>query len=157
AGQTYTGEGVAWFDLETGDQGQQFVDFNFQQRFKLPAVIHHLQFDPQGRLVVSTEGGIYRGLIQGFTYDTTSGGAGIAALEGFATPNQPGMNFSNLNGNLQIADVLSVANDAYIRGQIDASQTSIGFTQTASSLAWSSTNDIFSTRGFDAFANTAMY
>src|SRR5205807_1037867 len=110
-------------------------------RFKLPPVVYSLQFDPQGRLLVGTAGGIFRGVIQGFKYDVTSGGAGIAAFEGFPTPNEPGMNFTDLNGNLQIADQMSVASDAYNPAVIHASQEGIGWTDSNGTLSWTSTND----------------
>jgi hypothetical protein len=140
-GVTYTGEGVFWYDLHTTDFGRLFVDPTFLERFKLPPVIYGLQFDQQGRLLVSTAGGIYRGVTQGWAYDVTSGGAGIAALEGFPTPNEPGTAFTELNGNLQIADQLSVASDAYNRHVIHTSQDSIGWTDSSGTLTWDSTND----------------
>ena len=40
-----------WYDLETTDQGQFYVDFNFLDRFKVPSVIYALSVDPEGRLL----------------------------------------------------------------------------------------------------------
>src|SRR5207237_7731969 len=98
----YTGEGVFWYDLEQGASGGP------GKLRLLPDAIHSLTFDKQGRLLIGTEGGVWRGVSYGFSYDFTSGGQGI--VQGKA-PNSPGMKLTSVNGNLQIADLTSVALD----------------------------------------------
>src|SRR5262249_40139277 len=116
-GNGYTGEGVFWYDIEQGLPGiSAFEQFTSNIQFKLPAVIHALAFDSGGRLLIGTEGGIWRGVSQRFKYDTTSGGSlsgrAIWSIEfdlGVNTPQEPGMILTDLNGNLQIPDQTSVA------------------------------------------------
>lgn len=152
-GGTYEGEGVFWYDLQTEDQGDRLFGF-FVDKLHLPGTIHALAFDPRGRLLVGTEGGIYRGVSQGFTYDITSGGAGVGSIivnttalspyAPFSTPIEGGMTFNDLNGNLQISDQTSVAIDPYDRKILNASAASTGWSRTSGglpgSLEWVSTN-----------------
>jgi hypothetical protein len=166
----YSGEGVFWYDLETTDAGEQNTNLTYSGQVLIPAVIHSLVFDPLGRLLIGTEGGIYRGVSRGWTYDTTDGGAGadtqamlmppmqLSSQETalmVPTPTEPGMVFTDLNSNLQIADITSVAIDPNNRGTLDASQASVGWIQTNGSLEWSSTQDALP--GFDTFAFAAPY
>lgn len=159
----YTGEGVFWYDLQTTDAGQQNTD---PQSFKgghnfLPATIHTLVFDPLGRLLVGTEGGLYRGVSRGWKYDTTGGGTGLDTQKSLLmmpdqqvssievatlypmvpSHTQLGMVFTDLNGNLQIADTNAVAVDPYNRQTLDASLQSLGFARTDGSPEWESTDD----------------
>ncbi|HLJ97755.1 MAG TPA: DUF4214 domain-containing protein [Gemmataceae bacterium] len=153
----YEGEGVFWYDLQTTDSGVQNdpgATNALVPQLLLPGVIHSLVFDPLGRLLVGTEGGIYRGVSQGWAYDTTSGGAGaglvftdkskssisIESDIGVPTPFEPGMTFTDLNGNLQIADMTSVAIDPYSRQMLDASLQSSGWVRSTGSLQWESTD-----------------
>jgi hypothetical protein len=163
----YSGEGVFWYDLQTTDFGQEnnFLGGMGSQPFNpqllLPATIHALVFDGQGRLLVGTEGGLWRGVSQGFTYDITSAGTGIAAQLGDPTPNEGGMNFTDLNGNLQIADVTSVAVDPYQRNTYDDTMTSLGWARTTGGLQWDA-NPSFSVSStfsglFDGFAFDAPF
>jgi hypothetical protein len=135
-GGGYQGEGVFWYDLEMQTSGTS--DFS---QLQLPPVIHALTFDGQGRLLVGTDGGIWRGVNQSWTYDTTSGGTGIESLLGVRQPTEGGMHFTDLNGNLQIADQTSVAIDPIDPHVIDSSQASLGWAQTTGGLQWISTND----------------
>src|SRR5262249_32078303 len=100
----YTGEGVYWYDLEQGRSGGTGP---FE---RLPPAIHALGFDPLGRLLVGTEGGLWRGVAYGFGYDKTSGGTGIV-FGGSKSSSPPGMKLTSLNGNLQIASLTSLAID----------------------------------------------
>src|SRR5207237_10329779 len=165
AGVTYEGEGVFWYDLETTDAGQQNVNLLIPQ-ILVPAVIHTLVFDPLGRLLIGTEGGLYRGVSQGWSYDTTDGAAGAGqvftdksksdvSMEtdiGVSTPFEPGMIFTDLNGNLQIADITSVAIDPYDRHTLDSSQQSSGWARTTGSLQWESTDSFALGARGDPFA-----
>jgi hypothetical protein len=159
----YMGEGVFWYDLQTTDAGQQNTNPSFVGHNFLPATIHTLVFDPLGRLLIGTEGGLFRGVNRGWTYDTTDGGAGsdtqanlmppmqLSSIEtagGVSTPNELGMIFTDLNSNLQIADTTSIAIDPYNRQTLDSSQESTGFARTTGSLEWSTTNDPTKVDGF---------
>jgi photosystem II stability/assembly factor-like uncharacterized protein len=159
----YMGEGVFWYDLQTTDAGQQNTNLNYVGHNFVPGVIHTLLFDPLGRLLIGTEGGLFRGVNRGWTYDTTDGGAGsdtqaslmppmqlssIETASGVATPKELGMVFTDLNSNLQIADIISVAIDPYNRQTLDSSQASTGFARTDGSLDWSTTNDPTKVDGF---------
>jgi hypothetical protein len=138
----YKGEGVFWMDLQmNADAASDFT------QLRLPATIHALVFDGQGRLLVGTEGGIWRGVSQGFQYDTTSGSSvsGLASIEGdlgVRTPFEGGMTFTDINGNLQIADMTSVTIDPIDRKGLDASIANLGWAKHSGTLTWSSTNDI---------------
>jgi hypothetical protein len=142
SGGAYKGEGVFWYDLQQGTPG--FTDFT---QLRLPATIHALVFDGQGRLLVGTEGGIWRGVSQGFQYDSTGGASvgGDRSIEGdlgVASPSEGGMILTDINGNLQIADITSVAIDPIDRHGLDASAASLGWSKHSGTLTWGSTNDI---------------
>jgi hypothetical protein len=126
------GEGVYWYDLiedESGDDGNQKL---------LPNAITSLAYDAQGRLLVGTVGGIWRGLMLGFSYDYSSGGDGI--MGGGGGPgggfSVPAMNFTAINGNLQISDLTSIAIDGTTRGAYFSTQIDTGVAATTSRLAW---------------------
>ena len=78
----------------------------------------------------------------------------IETALGVATPNEPGMIFTDLNANLQIADVTSVAIDPYNQHTLDASIQNLGWAQTTGSLQWNSTDEPVpgGLGGVDAFA-----
>lgn len=156
-GDGYEGEGVFWYDLQMGTISATRYD-----NLQLPATIHAFAFDSLGRLVVGTEGGLWRGVSQGFTYDTTSGAQPIVGAfaasgtlysiewdignfgsgqtptpvfgPGLGTPLQGGMIFTSLNGNLQISDQTSVAIDPVDRQTIHASQANLGWAKTTGAL-----------------------
>jgi photosystem II stability/assembly factor-like uncharacterized protein len=175
-GHAYNGEGVFWYDLQTTDAGQQNTNFlTYTPQLLIPATIHSLVFDPLGRLLIGTEGGIYRGVNQGWVYDTTDGASGIdtqaslppdkqeSSIEtslGVPTPSEPGMIFTDLNGDLQIADVTSIAIDPYSRQTLDISLQSIGWAQTTGPLEWSSTNESIAAGAggfFDSFRDEGPF
>jgi hypothetical protein len=126
------GEGVYWYDLSEGPVSGPFPgSFAF-----LPTAINSLAFDPQGRLLVGTVNGIWRGIGFGFGYDYTSGGSltGILARPQFGQtqPIPPGMNFTSLNGNLQITDLTSVAVDPTTPNTFYSTQLNSGSAMTSS-------------------------
>src|SRR5205807_509735 len=105
---------------------------------QLPPTITSLAFDNQGRLLVGTIGGIWRGIGFGFSYDFTSGGRGILAGGG-GPGNQftvPAMTFTSINGNLQIADLTSVAIDPFNRGVYYTTQDDTGVAGSSQPLVW---------------------
>src|SRR5207249_1566826 len=105
-GGTYAvgGEGVYWYNLAQAAS-------NTSGRVQLlPPSITALAIDAQGRVLVGTDGGVWRGVNHGYGYDFTSGGQGIinvaaAAALGQRTFRVGGMSLTALNGNLQISDV----------------------------------------------------
>ena len=108
----YTGEGVYWYDLNTGtENGPGAAADPGLGVIELPQEITSLAFDSMGRLLVGTSGGLFRGLPYGFSYDFTSGGTGILTEAGYSEPGVPGANFTGLNGNLSIAAMTSIAID----------------------------------------------
>ena len=118
-GDPYQGEGVYWYDIIQGQSGSNgFLDL-------LPSEITSMSVDSQGRFLIGTVGGIWRGIDNGFSYDFTSGGTGILAGHHHATTfSTPGMSFTSINGNLQISDMTSVAIDpanpsTYFTTQVD--------------------------------------
>ncbi len=133
----YTGEGVYWYDLDSAQSG------NRGKLDLLPDSITALAFDSQGRLIVGTIGGIWRGTNLGMSYDFTSGGSGIMTYGGgggggannFSTP---GYSFVSLNGNLQIADMTSVALDPNNAGVFFGTQYDTGVSGSVTPLAWTS-------------------
>jgi hypothetical protein len=145
---SYTGEGVYWYDLSTASaDGARTTPPNKQL---LPTGIHALVIDSQGRLLIGTEAGIYRGIEQGFSYDYTSGGSGILAggggpgdphLQTFQTSTSPlGMALTSLNGNLQIIDVTAAAQDPNNPNTFFTSQLYGGTAVTTTgALGWVST------------------
>jgi hypothetical protein len=99
--------GAYWTDLQTNEsrQGTFFgpAGDNWLPGFPtppefLPDSIKTLTFDNQGRLLVGTAQGIWRGVSTGFG-------------DGSTLPTGPGMQWTDLNSNLQISDLTSVALD----------------------------------------------
>jgi hypothetical protein len=159
SGGAYTGEGVFWYDMSSTLFGQDFNGPLVTPQVNVPNAIQDLRFDSSGRLLVATNGGIYRAVIHNFTYDVTSGGTGIGTLfGGLPTPAQQNPNWTDLNGNLQISDLTSIAIDPYNRGSLFASADQTGFMQTNGGLSWNSTVDGgASFGGFDTFTDSAPY
>jgi hypothetical protein len=143
-GGGYTGEGVFWYDLATTDFGGGSTSLtgilSGASPIHIPEVIHALTFDPRGRLLVGAELGLWRGVNQGFVYDITTGGTGIEFYLGHPVPVEPGMLFTDLNTNLQISDVNSVAIDPYNRNILHISQTGAGWSDTQGGFQYASTN-----------------
>jgi FG-GAP-like repeat/Bacterial Ig-like domain/Domain of unknown function (DUF4214) len=172
----YTGEGVFWYDLNQGNDAGAIPGFTFSENWQFPNVYYSLAFDPQGRLLVGTLGGIWRGVSQGFQPDLTSGAAtatgfGVWSIEadlGRGKTIEGGMKFTNINGNLQIADETSVAIDSNNPNSLDVSMANLGWAQTQGTLTWATT-DQFSYEGsanqvgqtppdqFDPFSGDAAY
>ncbi len=124
ADDPYIGEGVSWYDLE-----QESSTFPGLKR-DLPPSINNLSFDGQGRLVIGTDGGVFRGVSRGFTYDYSSGGFGILSA---ATPGiTPGLKISSINGNLQITALTSVGVDPAKHNQYYTTQLGAGTAGVAS-------------------------
>ncbi len=159
SGGGYTGEGVFWYDMSSTLYGQDFNGPFIVPQVNVPNSIQDLQFDSSGRMLVATSGGIYRAVLHNFTYDVTSGGTGIGTLFGaLPTPTQQNPNWTDLNGNLQISDMTSIAIDPYNRGSLFASADQIGFMQTSNGLTWNSTVDGgASSGGFDTFSDSAPF
>jgi hypothetical protein len=126
-GDSYSGEGVSWYDLI------QRATATTGTGTSLPPEIHGLAFDAQGRLLIGTEGGLWRGVAKGYGYDFSSGGRGILGGRGFAAP---GVSLTSLNGNLQIADLTSVAIDPTRRGVFYTTQAGTGGAGSGGLLQW---------------------
>jgi hypothetical protein len=123
-------EGVYWYDIE-GAVSTLPADFG---SFLFPANVHTLAFDAQGRLLIGTEGGLWRGVSHGFGYDFTAGGIGImASNQVFSTP---GMTLTAINGNLQISEVTSVTIDPNTPGTYYTSQFGTGGAISHAPLSW---------------------
>jgi photosystem II stability/assembly factor-like uncharacterized protein len=147
-GESYEGEGVFWIDMQMNVSGT-----NSYNQLRLPGTINALAFDPTGRMLVGTAGGIWRATTTGYIYDVTSGGRASIEQEaqvgqvggGENTPTEPAVNFTDLNGNLQIGDQVSVAADPLLPGAFDAAFANLGFAKTAgglpNSLQWTTTID----------------
>jgi hypothetical protein len=156
-------EGVSWFDIATNEYDPYFAfDPNFGENWgisgQLPSEVLSLTVDPQGRILVGTEKGLFRVVNRGIGYDYTTGGlgnlpGGPAAWVGFegimaegailgvtTTGAPPPANaiVTNLNANLQVADVTSVAVDPYLAGVYYIGTQGSGTARTASpgSLSW---------------------
>jgi hypothetical protein len=133
-GVAYDGEGVYWYDIEQSRASDSST------RRRLPPSIHRLAFDPQGRLIIGTENGLFRGVPLGFGYDFRSSFAGILAGGGGGGGqafNPPGMTITDLNNNLQITDLTSVAIDPTDRSRFYVSAAGVGSGLTPGGLtAW---------------------
>jgi hypothetical protein len=143
----YVGEGVYWYSLE-----QNVInDANGKGVQLLPPNIQSLAFDAQGRLLIGTDGGLFRGVSLGYGYDFTSGGQGyIRAGKGQSVISPPGMTITALNGNLQIADLTSVAIDPTNYGVLYTTMFNTGTAASGSVLNWASeglTGPVTSTGG----------
>jgi hypothetical protein len=153
----YTGEGVSWYDLESNSFSPDFSStkgmepqpsvpaartsgfkaFASTSLSRLPAEVDALTLDPSGRLLIGTQEGIWRAVYHGTGYDYSSGGTGIVALTNqTAVPPTAAITITTLNGNLQIAELTSVASDPQIRGQFYASSYDIGTLMTPGGLNW---------------------
>jgi hypothetical protein len=123
----YTGEGVSWYDLiekSSNSTGKATM---------MPPEIHALTFDSQGRLLIGTEGGLWRAVNDGYGYDFGSGGRGILGGKSFKPP---GASLTQINGNLQISDLTSVAIDPTTRGQLYTTQAGTGTAGSTAPLQW---------------------
>lgn len=161
----YTGEGVFWYDLSSEMFGQDFGPVFGSPKIDVPNTIQDIQFDSSGRLLVATDGGVYRTPMPSFTYDFTSGGNGIMRYVGRATPVEPAPQWSDLNGNLQISQVTSIGIDPYQRGTLHLSNAQIGWSVTTGALsALSTLSDssfvaggfTFDSFSFDAYMSGAV-
>src|SRR5262249_10217801 len=120
----------------------------------LPAQVLHLSVDLEGRLLVGTEEGLYRVNVHAIGYDYTSENNGIlsapwepspaAIAAGLPSPpadfpRTPAAVVTTLNGNLQIADLTSVAVDPVDPTIFYSSSYGTGLERTSISgglLAW---------------------
>jgi hypothetical protein len=159
----YIFEGVSWYDISTGEYDPYFgSDPNFGENWgisgQLPAEVLSLTVDPQGRILVGTEKGLWRVVNHGIGYDYTTGtaapgglidvffGAGegimaegaVVGITTTALPPAANVAVTNLNGNLQITDVTSVAVDPYLTGVYYIGTYGTGTARSASpgSLSW---------------------
>jgi photosystem II stability/assembly factor-like uncharacterized protein len=127
SGAAYIGEGVYWYDLiGKASSGNGFA-------LAMPGAAHSFAIDAQGRLIVGTEEGVWRGVTRGFGYDFTSGSFAFNAGVLFTKPNPagsiyplfvqpPGLTLTELNGNLQTFDQTAVAIDPTHPGTLYSSQ-----------------------------------
>ncbi len=125
----YTGEGVSWYDLVQRSSGTTGAGTS------LPAVIHALAFDPMGRLLIGTEGGLWRAVGKGYGYDFSSGGRSILGGGPF---NAPGATVTSLNANLTISDLTSVALDPLNHNLLYTTQAGTGSAGSTMALQWTS-------------------
>ncbi len=139
----YGKEGVSWYDLEQDTTGAS----SFQSQ--LPTEIHALRFDAQGRLLVGADGGIWRASTLDGSYEFGAGGilSGTAAVGTAASTGTQRMTLTNLNGNLQIANALSVALDPTDPNRLYTSLGRSGWAVSSGSLAWS-TMDLTPAAGY---------
>jgi FG-GAP-like repeat/Bacterial Ig-like domain len=149
-GISYKHEGVFWYDVSEGNDGGTgrpkggafsppndilpHIGFTTSDGELLPSTIHTLDFDSSGRLLIGTDRGLWRADNYGFTYQFGVNGV----LTGTAGPPGAGLGFTDLNGNLQIADQVSIAVDPKARGAFYTSAAGTGFTQTTNNTqTWS--------------------
>ena len=109
-----------------------------------------LNFDSQGRLLIGTDQGIWRGTNLGYGYDYTSGSDAFTESVGILDQSQagmnaqpqiipPGMTLTDLNSNLQITNVTSVAVDPTKFGVLYTSQYDSGTAASGGTLtSWTS-------------------
>jgi hypothetical protein len=97
--------GAYWTDLQSNESRNGLTPFSppgstiyFPTVQFVPDNVTTLAFDNQGRLLLGTAQGIWRGVNQGFG-------------DGDTLPSGPGMSWTDLNSNLQISDLTSVALD----------------------------------------------
>jgi hypothetical protein len=133
SGVSVNGEGVYWYNLA------QAASSNSGKVQLLPPNINALALDSQGRLIIATDQGVWRGISQGYGYDFTSGGQGIIrAGKGQQQFSTPGMALTAINGNLQISDLTSVAIDPTTRNVLYTTQYLSGTAGSSGVLNWSS-------------------
>ena len=130
AGAPYTGEGVSWYAIDEASSNST------GPVILLPPDINALLIDPQGRLLIGTNQGIWRGTPLGFGYDwdTASPNSVLAQAQGFTALKVPGMAINDLNGNLQDLDVTAVAVDPTDPSRMYISATFVGTATTESGL-----------------------
>ena len=149
-GPAYAGEGVYWYDIQEGGDNQSNLlnpslspsSANNIRIQNMPGSVDSITIDPKGRVLFGTSEGLYRGLDRGFGYDFTTGNGnysggsgGILADDGVATYAAPlGMDLTQLNGDLQIADLTSVAIDPTASGVYYTSETQTGSAVTTSGV-----------------------
>jgi hypothetical protein len=140
---TSGGEGVPWFDLESGTYSPSLVNQweaptlglkGTKVTPQIPGRIDTFAIDGQGRVLVGTYQGVYRITYHGVGYDYTSGGFGIMTdtTVGVAEGDVPKafVNITPLNGNLQISNLTSVATDPLVAGRYYAAGFDIGTMET---------------------------
>jgi len=102
----------------------------------LPPEVMQMTLDPQGRLLVGTEEGLWRVGVHGIGYDFTSDGDGImsAFYDAVVTvlPSAT-ISVSTINSNLQISDLTSVAVDPLNPGTYYAAGYGTGIERTSPS------------------------
>jgi hypothetical protein len=140
SGAAYIGEGVYWYDLVA----QNSAGNGFGAA--LPGAIHSFAIDAQGRLIIGSETGVWRGVTRGFGYDFTSGDGSFIPPGVLATKstyplfvNPPALALTNLNANLQDLDQTSVAIDPTHPGVYYSSSFGNGTSVSSGSLTWSNT------------------
>ncbi len=122
-GVTYVGEGVSWYDMVAEEYEPTFSTIGASN---IPGQVESFTVDPLGRLLVGTSQGVYRVQDLGIGYDFSSGlnwfwGTGTGILtdvpSGVTDPPAATISVTPINGNLQIANLTSVATDPLIAGQ----------------------------------------
>src|SRR5262249_28522466 len=95
-------------------------------------------FDAQGRLLIGTEGGIWRAVNNSYSYDFTSGGRGIRAFGGGGGGgfNPPAATVTSINGNLQIPYLTNVGIDPLAPRVWYTTQASTGTAGSTAPLQW---------------------
>jgi hypothetical protein len=137
-GGAYNGEGVFWQDLEQDSSGDSNVD-----KTLLPPIIHALVFDTQGRLLIGTDGGLWRGVNYGFGYDFSSSPGAILHGVPVAGSSATGhMQLTSLNGNLEISDQTSVAIDRLDPNKLFSAAASTGWAVTTGGLIWTTLGEL---------------
>jgi len=138
AGGAYVGEGVYWQDLEQNTSGASDIANSY-----LPPVIHDLVFDSQGRLLIATDGGLWRGISYGFGYDFSSSPGAILSTEFIGNlAKTQGMTFTSLNGNLEISNTSSVAIDPTNPNVLYSANGETGWALTDGSITWSTMGEL---------------
>ncbi len=122
SGADYIGEGVFWYDLEQDQSGE-----NGGKR-DVPRAVTDFTF-ANGKLLAATSEGLFRLTPASFGYDATSGGFGITVTKISGSPyTKPTLAWTDLNGNLAIADLTSVALDPIDRSRFYTSEAGTGTT-----------------------------
>jgi hypothetical protein len=132
-------EGVSWYDL-----AENIVDKapppnpNALQAAplapgsRLPSYVTSLAVDKQGRLVIGSEDGVWRAVYHGVGYDYSGGGSGL-----LNTPtSKASVSITTINGNLQIAQLTSVAADPLVPNRFYTTQLGSGSAVTSGGLTW---------------------
>jgi hypothetical protein len=122
-GTAYTPVGVLWNDLERNTTKRS------SSTSRVPTGVDAFAMDQEGRLLIGTQAGLWRGVSFGFTAARGAFGVGRG--------NGPGMVITTLNGNLQIADLTSIAVDPTNGSTLYSGQVYTGTALTTGSLTWS--------------------